>query len=185
VDISERRKTLDLLSRSDEPFRSLAEAVNDGAWLIDTQGRTLYVNWRLSLMLGYAPNEFFGRRLPEFCFPEDAQAAQEHTAATLRGNSQQFDSRFRHKNGSEVLVFASMSPTRVARGSILGALGLFWDTTARKQAERALRQSEEQFRQLTEHLDDVFWVVDRVSRKVVYVSPAYDRLWGRRAEALY
>jgi two-component system, cell cycle sensor histidine kinase and response regulator CckA len=185
VDISERRKTLDLLSRSDEPFRSLAEAVNDGAWLIDTQGRTLYVNWRLSLMLGYAPNEFFGRRLPEFCFPEDAQAAQEHIAATLRGNSQQFDSRFRHKNGSEVLVYASMSPTRVARGSILGALGLFWDTTARKQAERALRQSEERFRQLTEHLDDVFWVVDRVSRKVVYVSPAYERLWGRRAEALY
>jgi two-component system, cell cycle sensor histidine kinase and response regulator CckA len=185
VDIGERRRTLELLRRSDLPFSSIAEAANDGAWLIDTKGRTLYVNWRLSLMLGYTSNEFLGHTLPQFCLPDDAQAAQEHIDAALRGISEQFDVRFRHKNGGEIAVFASMSPTRVAQGSIMGVLGLFWDITARKKAELALHQSEERFRHLVENLEDVFWVADPANEKMVYVSPAYDRLWGRSTEWLY
>jgi PAS domain S-box-containing protein len=185
ADITERRQTLDSLGQSYERYRSIVDAANEGVWLIDTQARTLYVNWRLSLMLGYTADEFIGRRLPEFCFPNDIQAAQDHIESSFQGVSCQFDFRFRHKNGSEVLVFASTSPTRVAQGSIIGTLGLFWDVTARKQVERALRESEERFRQLAENLEDVFWVADPVIEKVIYVSPAYDRLWGRSAESLY
>jgi PAS domain S-box-containing protein len=185
ADITERRQTLDSLGQSDERYRSIVDAANEGVWLIDTQARTLYVNWRLSFMLGYTADEFIGRRLPQFCFPNDIEAAQDHIESSFQGVSRQFDFRFRHKNGSEVLVFASTSPTRVAQGSIIGTLGLFWDVTARKQAERALRESEERFRQLTENLEDVFWVADPVTEKVIYVSPAYDRLWGRSAESLY
>ncbi len=184
ADVTERRQTLDSLRRGDEPYGNIVEAANEGVWLLDTHGRTLYVNWRLSLMLGYAADELVGRRLPQFCFPDDAQAVEDYIESNLQGTAQEFEFRFRHKDGSEVLVFASTTPARVA-GSIIGALGLFWDVTARKKAEQALRQSQERFRQLAENLDDVFWVADPVSGKVIYVSPAYDRVWGRRAEALY
>ncbi len=184
ADITERRQTLDSLRRGAEPYRSIVEAANEGVWLLDTHGRTLYVNWRLSHMLGYTADELVGRRVPQFCFPDDVQAVEDHIESNLRGAAQEFEFRFRHKDGSEVLVFASTMPARVA-GSTIGALGLFWDVTARKRAEQALRQSQERFRQLVEHLNDVFWVADPVSGKVTYVSPAYDRLWGRRAEALY
>ncbi len=185
VDITERHLTLDSLLQNEERYRGIVDTANEGVWLIDTQARTLYVNWRLSFMLGYAPDEIIRRRLTQFCYPEDVQAAQDHIEASLHGIAQQFEFRFRNKDGSEVQVFASTSPTRVAQGSIIGVLCLFWDITDRKRAEQALRQSEERFRQLAESLADVFWVADPVNEKIVYVSPAYEGLWGRSAQSLY
>jgi PAS domain S-box-containing protein len=185
TDITERRQTLDSLHRGEGRYRSIVEAANEGVWLLDTQQRTVYANWPISLMLGYTPDHLAGQILSEFCFPDEVNAAREHVEQALHGSIQEFEFRFRHRDGSEVIVFASLTPARVARGNIIGALGLFWDVSARKKAEQALRESEERFRQLAENIDDVFWVTDRAIGKVVYVSPAYDRLWGRRAEALY
>jgi two-component system, cell cycle sensor histidine kinase and response regulator CckA len=58
------------------------------------------------------------------------------------------------------------------------------DMAARESAEVALRESEERFRQLAESIDDVFWLSDR-DGQVVYVSAAYEDVWGRPRESLY
>ncbi|SFC16953.1 hybrid sensor histidine kinase/response regulator [Massilia yuzhufengensis] len=50
------------------------------------------------------------------------------------------------------------------------------------QAE--LRDSEERFRQITDNIDDVFWMFSVPDGALVYVSPAYPALWGRSVEAL-
>jgi len=55
----------------------------------------------------------------------------------------------------------------------------------RKQAEAALRESEEKFRQLAEVVDAVFWIVHLNRADRVYVSPAYERIWGRPSTELY
>jgi len=55
----------------------------------------------------------------------------------------------------------------------------------RRQAEAALRESEERFRQLAEHLHEVFWIVDITSLQILYVSPAYEAIWGRSCRSLY
>jgi len=47
-----------------------------------------------------------------------------------------------------------------------------------------LRDSEERFRQLTDNIDDVFWMFSVPGRALVYVSPAYAQVWGRSAESL-
>lgn len=47
-----------------------------------------------------------------------------------------------------------------------------------------LRDSEERFRQLTDNIDDVFWMFSVPGRGLVYVSPAYTTVWGRDAESL-
>ncbi|WP_293354429.1 MULTISPECIES: PAS domain-containing protein [unclassified Microcoleus] len=55
----------------------------------------------------------------------------------------------------------------------------------RKRTEAILRESEERFRQLAESIDAVFWISDYPSGRVLYVSPAYERLWGLNPKSLY
>ncbi|HEY6170307.1 MAG TPA: PAS domain S-box protein, partial [Verrucomicrobiae bacterium] len=50
--------------------------------------------------------------------------------------------------------------------------------------DEALGASEMRFRQLAEAIDQVFWMMDLVTPKVLYVSPAYERIWGRPAAML-
>ena len=54
-----------------------------------------------------------------------------------------------------------------------------------QRAERTLRESEEKFRQLAENIADVFWMTSPDMQKIHYVSPAYERIWGRSVESLY
>ena len=55
----------------------------------------------------------------------------------------------------------------------------------RRAAEREIRASEERFRQLAENIPEVFWIVSPDWQKVHYISPAYEKIWGRRCEDLY
>jgi two-component system, cell cycle sensor histidine kinase and response regulator CckA len=56
----------------------------------------------------------------------------------------------------------------------------------RLYAEQALRESEERFRQLAENISEsVFWMSDPKSHQMLYVSPAFDRIWGGSSEKLY
>lgn len=49
----------------------------------------------------------------------------------------------------------------------------------------ALRESEERFRQLAENIDEVFWVADPKNSQMLYISPGYEKVWGRTCESLY
>ena len=52
-------------------------------------------------------------------------------------------------------------------------------------AEAALRNSEELFRQLAGNIPEVFWITDAAFKRLMYISPAFEKVWGRSAEPLY
>ncbi len=54
-----------------------------------------------------------------------------------------------------------------------------------QQVEAALRESEERFRQLAENIQQVFWLIEPRTNRILYVSPAYEALWGRTCESHY
>ena len=54
-----------------------------------------------------------------------------------------------------------------------------------RRGEEALRQSEERFRQIAETIDEVFWIADPSVPRMLYVSTAYERVWGRSCASLY
>jgi PAS domain S-box-containing protein len=55
----------------------------------------------------------------------------------------------------------------------------------RRRAAQYLRESEERFRQLAENINEVFWIKNVALDQVYYVSPAYEKIWGRPCEELY
>lgn len=65
------------------------------------------------------------------------------------------------------------------------AIGTCQDITDRTLTENALRDSDERFRQLADHITDVFWIRSADMRTVHYVSPAFERIWGRSVASLY
>mgnify|MGYP002777166197 CR=1 FL=1 len=56
---------------------------------------------------------------------------------------------------------------------------------AQAQLLKALSNSEERFRQLTESIDEVFWLRDPVQQQIIYISPAYEEIWGHSCESMY
>ena len=59
------------------------------------------------------------------------------------------------------------------------------EVAERKQAQAALRESEAKFLLLTENIQDVFWIRTPTIDRMIYVSPAFERLWGRPCASLY
>ena len=56
---------------------------------------------------------------------------------------------------------------------------------ARIQAEITLRESEQKFRQIAENIDQAFWISDAEISQTIYISPAYEKIWGVSCESLY
>jgi len=76
-------------------------------------------------------------------------------------------------------------PTASDQGIIDRAVHLVRVALERTREAEALRDSEERFRQLAENIAETFWMVDVAANRFLYVSPAYESIWGRPVAELY
>ncbi|MGK7875030.1 MAG: PAS domain S-box protein [Xenococcaceae cyanobacterium] len=93
---------------------------------------------------------------------------------------------------SQLLGFVGFDSVRTAKTwteesiTLLRLVGeIFANALQRKQANSALLHSEERFRQLAENIESVFWMTDTHKKQMIYVSPAYETIWGRTCTSLY
>lgn len=64
-------------------------------------------------------------------------------------------------------------------------VSLALESVERRQAETSLRESEKRFRQFAETIEEVFWMTDPSGAEMIYVSPAYEKIWHRTCASLY
>src|SRR5262249_1373503 len=88
------------------------------------------------------------------------------------------------KDGRRGEGWLSLSPGKDAGGAATGAAAIGRDVTDRKRAEAELYEAEGRFRQLAESINEVFWMADPQVTEILYVSPAYERIWGRSCQSL-
>ncbi|HYQ91509.1 MAG TPA: PAS domain S-box protein, partial [Candidatus Competibacteraceae bacterium] len=90
-----------------------------------------------------------------------------------------------HPDGQVRFLLLSAAPLYNDDQAMLGCVITLTDISTRKRIEESLRESELRFRQFAENSDDVLWISNPRENKLLYVSPAYERLWGRSCESLY
>jgi PAS domain S-box-containing protein len=175
--ITERKRAEEALRKSEERFRQIVENANEGIWAIDGQQRVVFVNQRIASILGYSPEEMIGRGGDSFIFEEDLQDHNEKMKRRQRGESAAYERRLLCKDGKAVWTIVSASPIMDAEGRFAGSFGMFTDITERKQAEEALRESEDRFRMLVESAPmGIFTTIS--SGKVLSINLAMARILG-------
>lgn len=140
------------------------------------------------IVFGYKPEELMADKYLWFSrvFPEDQeQVLLPILDLFLTEKSIHIEYRFYRKDGS--LRWISDTYTIRYDPSISGYMitTIATDITAYKSAEKALKASENRFRQLAETIGEVFYIVDANTRQIIYVSPAYEKLWERSCQSLY
>jgi PAS domain S-box-containing protein len=173
----------------DENIRTLAAVVeNSGDAIISKtmDGNILSWNPAAERMFGYAASEIIGRPL-KLLFPPDRHL--EESAMMTRVAEGEIYTRLEtvriRKDGQRLDVAVTISPIKDFTGKVVGILRIIRDITDRKRAREALQESEARFRELAENIDEVFWITGPEEAKTLYISPAYERIWGLSCQSAY
>jgi len=186
-DITERRLTEDYMRESEERWRALFEHAGVGIAQLSLNEQFLRVNSRLCETLGYSSKTMLRRRCQDFVHPDDLSVTQGQLNELLIGKYPSFSMETRWHRSDDAWVWVDLTVSLVRNASSTPAylIAVIQNIGDRKNAEEALQKSETRFRQIAETIEEVVWSADAASGKALYISPAYERVWGRTCASLY
>jgi PAS domain S-box-containing protein len=155
IDVTELRQMEEALRESEARYRNIVETALEGVWVLDTEGRTSYVNHRMAEMLGYKPDEMLGQHLFDFMDDEGRRLAEVMWQERQQGFGDIHEFCFLRQDGAPLWAIVSARPLVSDTGGFLGAFAMLTDITARKQVEEALRESETEYRLLVNNIPAV------------------------------
>ncbi len=174
TDITERKLADEKLRDEATRHHILIDESSDGIVVLDEKGKVYEANKRFAEMLGYTPEEV--RELNvwdwEFQFPPEQVAEM---IRTVDETGDHFETKHRRKDGTTYDVEISTNGVIYAGQKLIFCVCR--DITARKQAEAALRQSEEKLRVILESIPQGVTVTD-LDGKILEVNNAVLRLHG-------
>jgi len=179
VDITARKQAEASLLESERRFRRTFELAGSGVAHIGMDRRFLRVNRRLCEILGYPQDELLRLTGRQISHPDDLDVINAQRPRLYAGeiDSVRVEKRYLRKDGSIVWVSFTMVVERDAAGKPQYEIAFFDDITARKQAEAALRESEERFRSVVDSANDGILVYDK-QLNVIAGNLAAERILG-------
>jgi PAS domain S-box-containing protein len=178
-------QTEQALRESEERFRSAFNYAVIGKALVASDGRWLKVNPSLCKIIGYSESELLGLIDRDITHPEDLDLDLGYVNQMLKGEirTYQIEKRYLHKQGYVVWGLLSVSLVRDEKDQPLYFIAQIQDITTRKQAETALKQSEQRYRGIVEDQTELIARFDR-NGKLIFVNDAYCRYFGIKKEEI-
>jgi PAS domain S-box-containing protein len=168
-------------SKSEQEYRTIIQASMDSFWKIGADGRIIDCNEAACAMLGYSRDEMLSLSLHEVDLIEDEAKAAEHVRLVIAQGHDRFETQHRRKDGRSVDVEVSAYCVPGAEAPLLFAFSR--DISARKAADKALRESEERYRAVVEEQTEVI-VRFRPDGTLTFVNAVACRISGRVAAEL-
>jgi diguanylate cyclase (GGDEF)-like protein/PAS domain S-box-containing protein len=182
-DLAERERVERALRESEERYRSLFDGVPVGLYRTTPEGRMLDANAALVRILGYPSREDLMEVNVRDLYldPADRHEWQAVLESGERAAVQTFEAQLRRQHGTVIWARFSLRAVRDDAGRIVRYEGALEDITGRRQAEEALRASEERFRALVQNASDLIGILEQ-SGSVRYESPSHQRVLGHAPE---
>lgn len=174
-----QKRAEEALRESELRYRTLVNISPDAITLTDLNGTIVLVNQRTAELHGYeSVEEMAGLSSFDLIAPEDRELSIANARKTLKfGRIRDIEYTLLKKDGTRFPAELSASTIVDAEGKAWAFIAITKDITERKRAEDQLRQSEEQFRLITENATDLIVVLDLEGRRI-YNSPSYKTILG-------
>ncbi len=190
-----RRAQNELLLAEPEQSLALFEAMLDstpvGGGLYRADGCCVAISAATALYTGGDPKDLLRQNFRELASWRDSGMLDAAEQALETGEAHCIECR-----GTSTFERPFWFRAHFARLDLAGERYLtlhFWDISAEREAEQergrrvqeAMREVEQRFALLAERVDQVFWMSTPGIEEMLYISPAYERVWGRSCASLY
>ncbi|QTA81522.1 Two component system response regulator/histidine kinase, PAS domain-containing [Desulfonema limicola] len=168
------KQTKDNLEQSEEKYRSLFEESKDAIYETNLEGDIIGINQSFAELFGYTKIELMNINIKDiYPVPEDRFDFQFHIEKN--GYLKDYEIKFRKKDGT-IIDCIMTSGVRMHNKKTTGYRGIIRDISRRKQMEKALRESESQFRSLAESTASGIFIIQ--GHRFKYVNPSGENISG-------
>ena len=175
-------KQQEALRESETRYRTLAQYSRTGIY-IHIGGLMKFVNNSFAEMLGYTPEEIVGRQYWEFVHPGDREMVKKISLGRARGEAAPAEYEFRHLSKDGKTVWVHNLPIIIQYQGQTANMGNLAYINDRKQAEEALRESEEKYRTILESMEEGYYEVD-LAGNFIFFNDAMCKIRGYSREEL-
>ncbi len=126
----------------------IVEIMGEGIAIDNPQGYYTFINPAGAKMLGYTPEEIIGRHFSKLMPPDQVEVVKNLNSKRVEGYTNRYELLLQRKDGSLLPVQVHGCPRYGKNGEYLGTIGTFTDISQIKNAQKALQESEKQYRQL-------------------------------------
>lgn len=168
-----------------EQFKQYLDVSSNYIVALDQDGKINFINKALGSILANNSKYLIGKdwfdiALPSTIKSEVKKIFKEIIKGHIKGNHEVYNQPILTKTGEERIIMWSNSILKDEYGHIIGTLSSGQDITEKIKIEKQLMESEANFRQLVENINEVFWVKNIDNDDMIYISPAYEQLWGEK-----
>jgi PAS domain S-box-containing protein len=175
----EQRETANALDATEIEYKSVFESTLDGILILDNQGTCLEANPAAQTMFATRRYELVGQSMAKF-YGEGNDFGGFWRQFLARKDAHR-EAQIVRRDGKTIFV------EYTAKADYLPGkhVAVLRDISHRKQAEAALRESEERFQQMAGNIQEIFWMLDARNLKIIYVNEAFETITARSRESLH
>jgi PAS domain S-box-containing protein len=185
-DSTERKRAEEERRRSEEKYRQIFNNAPFGIFQTALDGRFVGVNPTMARIFGYPlPEQMVGALHNDigrsYVHPEQRARLIQRALATNDYIHEEVQCR--RSDASFFIIDLYVRAVPGTDGTILEGFAI--DISSRKETEEALQRSELQFRLMAETVGEVFWLTSPLTEALLYLSPAFEKIWGLSCADIY